>query len=57
MRIRIKHHCITDDQFSIDVHISYDSSIIPNQYASLDNMGDFPKRGSWSTYICIRSRK
>ncbi len=46
---------LPDDQFSIDVHISYDSSIIPNQYASLDNMGDFPKEVAGArTFVFVR---
>ncbi len=46
---------LPDDQFSIDVHISYDSAIIPNQYASLDNMGDFPKEVAGArTFVFVR---
>ncbi len=32
---------LPDDRFSVDVHISYDSRIIPNQYAALESMEGF----------------
>ncbi len=32
---------LPDDKFSVDALISYDSKIIPNQYASLEDMKDF----------------
>jgi UDP-3-O-[3-hydroxymyristoyl] N-acetylglucosamine deacetylase/3-hydroxyacyl-[acyl-carrier-protein] dehydratase len=40
----IKIVALPDDQFSIDAHISFDSSVIlANQYASLESLDDYEK--------------
>lgn len=46
---------LPDDTFSVDVLISYDSKIIPNQYASLENMKDFSENVSEArTFVFVR---
>lgn len=46
---------LPDEQFSLNVLISYDSTIIPNQYATLENMGDFPTEIAGSrTFVFVR---
>lgn len=46
---------LPDDTFSVDVLISYDSKIIPNQYASLENMKDFSKEVAEArTFVFVR---
>lgn len=50
--------CITvlpDERFCVDVHISYDSRIISNQYASLDNMDRFASEIAGArTFVFVR---
>ncbi len=46
---------LPDDTFSVDVLISYDSKIIPNQYASLEHMKDFSREISQArTFVFVR---
>ena len=50
--------CITvlpDDRFSINTLISYDSQILTNQFATLENMADFPTEiASARTFVFVR---
>ncbi|NDW11681.1 bifunctional UDP-3-O-[3-hydroxymyristoyl] N-acetylglucosamine deacetylase/3-hydroxyacyl-ACP dehydratase [Bacteroides sp. 214] len=50
--------CITvlpDDNFSLNVLVSYDSMIIPNQYATLEDMKDFKDEVADSrTFVFVR---
>lgn len=44
-----------DDEFAIDVMIAFDSPVIPNQFASLDNLDDFSKEIAASrTFVFVR---
>ncbi|WP_321518022.1 bifunctional UDP-3-O-[3-hydroxymyristoyl] N-acetylglucosamine deacetylase/3-hydroxyacyl-ACP dehydratase [uncultured Bacteroides sp.] len=46
---------LPDDDFSVNVLISYDSKIIPNQFATLESMKDFPKEIAASrTFVFVR---
>lgn len=46
---------LPDDEFSVNVLISFDSKILYNQYASLDDMRDFPKEiASSRTFVFVR---
>ena len=46
---------LPDEDFSLNVLISYDSKIIPNQYATLDSMNDFSKEIAASrTFVFVR---
>ncbi len=46
---------LPDDDFSIDVKIQFDSQILPNQFASLDNLSEFPEQISTSrTFVFVR---
>lgn len=46
---------LPDEDFSINVLISYDSKILFNQYATLDNMADFPQEiASSRTFVFVR---
>lgn len=46
---------LPDDKFSVNVLISYDSKIIPNQFATLENMQDFPTEIAQSrTFVFVR---
>ncbi|MBR4843157.1 MAG: bifunctional UDP-3-O-[Bacteroidaceae bacterium] len=46
---------LPDDSFSVNVLISYDSKILNNQYASLDDMKDFPTEiASSRTFVFVR---
>lgn len=46
---------LPDDSFSVNVLISYDSKIIPNQFATLEDMNDFPKEIAGSrTFVFVR---
>lgn len=46
---------LPDDNFSVNVLISYDSQILSNQFATLDNMSDFPKEiASSRTFVFVR---
>ncbi len=44
-----------DDEFAIDVMIAFDSPVIPNQFATLDNLADFGKEIAGSrTFVFVR---
>ncbi|MDE6309990.1 MAG: UDP-3-O-acyl-N-acetylglucosamine deacetylase, partial [Muribaculaceae bacterium] len=46
---------LPDTDFAVDVRISYDSSVIPNQFASLDNVADFATEiASSRTFVFVR---
>ncbi len=46
---------LPDDDFSVNALISYDSKIIPNQFATLENMKDFTKEIAASrTFVFVR---
>ena len=46
---------LPDDNFSINALISYDSTIIPSQFATLENMADFPEEIAGSrTFVFVR---
>lgn len=46
---------LPDDDFSLHVLISYDSQIIPNQFATLESMDDFKKEIAGSrTFVFVR---
>lgn len=46
---------LPDTDFAVDVRISYDSDVIPNQFASLDNMADFATEIAASrTFVFVR---
>ena len=46
---------LPDDEFSLNVLISYDSAILPNQYATLEHMSDFGKEIAPSrTFVFVR---
>ena len=46
---------LPDENFSVNVLISYDSQILSNQFATLDNMSDFPKEiASSRTFVFVR---
>lgn len=46
---------LPDDQFSVDVKINYNSPVLGNQYATLDNIADFKQEiASCRTFVFIR---
>ncbi len=46
---------LPDDEFSIDVMVSFDSPVLKNQYASLDHLEDFSSEvGSSRTFVFVR---
>lgn len=46
---------LPDDELTIDVKINYDSPVLPNQYATLDHLSDFPKEiASARTFVFVR---
>lgn len=46
---------LPDDKFSVDVHISFQSDVIDNQYATLEDTGDFAKEiASSRTFVFVR---
>lgn len=46
---------LPDDDFSVDVMIQFDSPVIPNQYAALDNMSEFAENIAPSrTFVFVR---
>lgn len=46
---------LPDDEFSVNVLISFDSEVLSNQYASLDNMSNFPSEiASSRTFVFVR---
>ena len=46
---------LPDDKFSVNTLISYDSKILTNQYATLENMEDFPSEiASARTFVFVR---
>ncbi len=46
---------LPDDSFSVNVLISYDSKIIPNQFATLEDMSKFPTEIAGSrTFVFVR---
>ncbi len=45
---------LPDDEFSIDTMVAFDSPVLPNQFASLDNLSDFA--AETEPHFCVRSR-
>ncbi len=46
---------LPDDEFSIDVMVKFDSQVLANQFASLDNLADFSKEIADSrTFVFVR---
>ena len=46
---------LPDEKFSVNTLISYDSNILSNQYATLENMNDFPTEiASARTFVFVR---
>lgn len=46
---------LPDDEFTIDVKINYDSPVLPNQYATLEHIGDFAKEIAGArTFVFVR---
>lgn len=46
---------LPDDKFSIDTHISYDSCILSNQYATLDDISNFKSEiAGCRTFVFVR---
>lgn len=46
---------LPDDSFGVDVHIQFDSEVVSNQYASLDNLADFSSEIAASrTFVFVR---
>lgn len=46
---------LPDDEFSLDVKVNFESSVLANQYATLDHMCDFGKEVSWArTFVFVR---
>lgn len=46
---------LPDDTFSVDVHIDYDSCILSNQFATLNNLDDFEKEiAHCRTFVFVR---
>ncbi len=46
---------LPDDEFSLNVLISYDSEILPNQYATLEHMSEFGKEVAEArTFVFVR---
>ncbi len=46
---------LPDSDFSVDVMIQFDSPVLPNQFASLDNLSDFAKEIAASrTFVFVR---
>lgn len=44
-----------DDDFSVEVMVEYNSPILPNQFAILDDMADFPEKvSSARTFVFVR---
>lgn len=46
---------LPDDEFTVDVKINYDSPVLPNQYATLEHIGDFKKEiAAARTFVFVR---
>ena len=46
---------LPSDDFSVTVHVDYPSSVLSNQYATLDSLADFPKEiASCRTFVFVR---
>ena len=47
--------CFPDSKFGVDVHISFDSPVLSNQFASLEDLADFDKEiASCRTFVFVR---
>lgn len=44
---------LPDDEYSLDVHISFPSEVLHNQYASLDNMADYAENIASARTFCF----
>jgi len=46
---------LPDDEFSLDVKVNFDSSVLANQYATLDHIDNFGEEIAWSrTFVFVR---
>lgn len=46
---------LPDDDFSIDVMVKFESKVLANQFASLDNLSEFPEKiASSRTFVFVR---
>lgn len=46
---------LPDDRFSVDVMVEFNSKVLANQFASLDNLGDFSKEiSACRTFVFVR---
>lgn len=46
---------LPDDKFSVDVMVNFDSKVLANQFASLDNLGDFKNEiSACRTFVFVR---
>lgn len=46
---------LPDDEFSVEVKVNFDSPVLSNQYASMENVSDFPKEIAPSrTFVFVR---
>lgn len=46
---------LPDDELTIDVKINYDSPVLPNQYATLEHLGDFSREIAGArTFVFVR---
>lgn len=49
---------LPDDKFSIDVHVDYDSPVLSNQFATLENLEDFGAQiADCRTFVFVREIK
>lgn len=47
---------LPDDKFSVNVLISFDSPVLSNQFATLNDLSEFPTELAGFTYVRIRTR-
>lgn len=46
---------LPDDEFSVDVKVNFDSTVLANQYATLDHMADYGTDVAWArTFVFVR---
>ena len=48
---------LPDDKFSVNVLISFDSPVLSNQFATLNDLSEFPTEFGGFTYVRIRTRR
>ncbi|MDH6358169.1 bifunctional UDP-3-O-[3-hydroxymyristoyl] N-acetylglucosamine deacetylase/3-hydroxyacyl-ACP dehydratase [Parabacteroides sp. PF5-9] len=45
---------LPDDKFSLNVLISFDSPVLPNQFATLNDLSEFPSLAASRTFVFVR---